>query len=914
MRRKIGYCLLTGSLILAAAALLGPTVVGLDTDLTYGSGRDLVFKISKADTTYQGVKTDDYVEQDDPDAVNLVGNEMETRLKNWGVEAEVVKEGYDTVRVKIRSPKDDDTEYQYIENYLAFSGGSFTVGASIDNTEDYEKIRDDKWENPFKEKSARIEYISTNSGSVPAVVLPLKETEKLRGEDGAFNSLVKYCKDNTKEANESEGTQASNCYLVLWANKQEGDVYSKVESSNANYDLNVAKRLIFAEPGSEAWFKEKDEDDNYTEFQLIPSSAAITSEGYDSSKAGAAYKAAFYYMNLLNASSYKDMGVNGYDVTFAFSADTVATAEPLLRFASWNVHPNFGATFIASIISLAFLAVLLVSFYHLGALAILSNIAIALMGSLLLFSYFGAQFGVGALIGLSLVTILTAFGGVYYFTKFKEQMYQGRSLRKSHEEAIKRSLWPTIDAGIIGIIIGLCIYGFIPSVTGKLGLMLVLGSFFGTLSNLLVLRLEGYLLANDADVENQYGKVYNINTKKVPNLAKEEKPNYFGAFAMKDFAKHSKWIAVASSLLCLASAIGIGVFVGTNGNAYNYANNYSDSTISYIEYRVDNGSPLLSISDAADLQEKILDHIYVVKDGETQKLAYSDVSLEKNTVYYSQDEKKIDVNYYIVKWADYYEVGANAKEYNFVLKFNGVETSFNTDFNDVLSQAVHEVIADGAYVSTKNVVGQVGQPSLGSIWLGLGVGLAITTVYMALRYRLSRGFASGLLATGAAVVTMGFFSLTRIVVTPLVSVSGISAALLFFLASLFIFAKEKELSRDSREKDKDSLAFKTLCLSSANSQAAEAVIAFSFLAAFSFLWYMGFMPTVWTMTYLGAMIGIIVVSIIVLTLLSPTSILFARGLSRVHISIKPKKKETAAPTGRRRNAEPEEAIFIGIND
>lgn len=914
MRRKIGYCLLTGSLILAAAALLGPTIVGLDTDLTYGSGRDLVFKISKADTTYQGVKTDDYVEQDDPDAVNLVGDEMETRLKNWGVEAEVVKEGYDTVRVKIRSPKDDDTEYQYIENYLAFSGGSFTVGASIDNTEDYEKIRDDKWENPFKEKSARIEYISTNSGSVPAVVLPLKGTEKLRGEDGAFNSLVKYCKDNTKEANESEGTQASNCYLVLWANKQEGDVYSKVESSNTNYDLNVAKRLIFAEPGSEAWFKEKDEDDNYTEFQLIPSSAAITSEGYDSSKAGAAYKAAFYYMNLLNASSYKDMGVNGYDVTFAFSADTVATAEPLLRFASWNMHPNFGATFIASIISLAFLAVLLVSFYHLGALAILSNIAIALMGSLLLFSYFGAQFGVGALIGLSLVTILTAFGGVYYFTKFKEQMYQGRSLRKSHEEAIKRSLWPTIDAGIIGIIIGLCIYGFIPSVTGKLGLMLVLGSFFGTLSNLLVLRLEGYLLANDVDVENQYGKVYNINTKKVPNLAKEEKPNYFGAFAMKDFAKHSKWIAIASSLLLLASAIGIGVFVGVNGNAYNYANNYSDSTISYIEYRVDNGSPLLSISDAADLQEKILDHIYVVKDGETQKLAYTDVSLEKNTVYYSQDEKKIDVNYYTVKWADYYEVGANAKEYNFVLKFNGVETSFNTDFNDVLSQAVHEVIADGAYVSTKNVVGQVGQPSLGSIWLGLGVGLAITTVYMALRYRLSRGLASGLLATGAAVMTMGFFSLTRIVVTPLVSVSGIGAALLFFLASLFIFAKEKELSRDSREKDKDSLAFKTLCLSSANSQAAEAVIAFSFLSAFTFLWYMGFMPSVWTMTYLGVMIGIVIVSIIVLTLLSPTSILFARGLSRVHISIKPKKKETVAPTGRRRNAEPEEAIFIGIND
>lgn len=912
MRRKIGYCLLTGSLILAGAALLGPTIVGLDTDLTYGSGRDLVFKISDADSTHNGVFTNDYVKEDDPDAVDLVGEEFENRLKTWGVEAEVVKEGYDTIRVKIRSPKDDETEYQYIENYLAFSGGSFTIGASIDDTEDYESIRSDKWTDPFKDQTARIEYISTQSGSVPAVVVPLYDSNEIRGEDGAFNSLVKYCNDNTKSEDESTGQKAQNCYFVLWANKQEGDSYNKADSSTDSYDANVAKRLIFAEPASEAWFQEKNEDDQYTEFQLIPSSAAITSEGYDSSKAGAAYKAAFYYMNLLNASSYKDLGVNGYDVTFAFSSVVSATAESLFNFGAWNVHPNFGATFIASMIAIAFSIVILVTLYRFGALAILSNVSVAIISSLLLFSYFGAQFGVGALIGLVLVALLTAFGGVYYFTKVKEQLYQGRSMRKSHEEAAKRAMWPTIDAGVIGIIIGLCIYGFIPSVVGKLGLILVLGSFFGTLSNLLLLRLEGYMLANDSDVSERFAATYNVDSKKVPNLAKEEKPTYFGAFAFKDFGKHSKLIGSIAGVLLLASVIGLSLFSALNGgNAYNFANSYDDTTISYFEYRATEGTTLL-ISDEADLEDKVLKNIYLVENGEEKPIAYNTVKLETGSIYETTEERTWNVSYYTIEWASHYNVEEN---YDFVLKFSGDET-INDTLNNALNTAINKLVSyEYVFVETQNVVGQAGQPSLGSVWLGLGVGLAIATAYMMARYRLSRGLASGLLATSGAVMAMGFFSLTRIVATPLVSMAGIVGATIAFVSSLFILAKEKELVRDSREKDKDSLSFRTLCITTATSQAAEAMLGFSFLSLFSFLWFMGFMPKVWTMVFLGIMVALIIVAVLVLSLLAPSSILLARGFSRINISLKPKKKPTVVQnTGRRRGGEPEEAIFIGIND
>ena len=139
---------------------------------------------------------------------------------------------------------------------------------------------------------------------------------------------------------------------------------------------------------------------------------------------------------------------------------------------------------------------MLVLFYGLGSLAIISNVALSILASLILFSYFNVQFGVGAIVGLVLVALEAAFGGSYYFSKIKEQLYLGRSLKKAHQEGVKRALWPTIDAGLIGIILGLCVYSFVPDVVGKVGLMLVFGSFFAAVFNLLLLRLEGWFLAN----------------------------------------------------------------------------------------------------------------------------------------------------------------------------------------------------------------------------------------------------------------------------------------------------------------------------------------------------------------------------------------------------------------------------------
>jgi preprotein translocase subunit SecF len=899
MRRKLGYIFLTGSLILGCAALIGPTIVSLDTDVTYGSGQELVFKISEGESTYGGISTADYVNNDDYVAVDAVAEEMENRLDEWGIEATVKKEGYDTIRVAVRAQDDDETDYTYLRNYLSFSGGDITCGASLDeDNEGYNPV--DSWNTMFDGQTARIEYVSVSTGDVPAVVIPVNNKED-------FGDLIDYCTENTKAADSSAGTEEVNCYLVLWSHKQTGDTWNAAyDTSSDSYDPNVSKRLIFAEYASQAWY-----DDDHTEFQIIPSSAALSADGYDPSKADAAYQAALYYKSILNASSYLDIGA-GYDVNYVYSEDIAPSVEPLVESGAWALHPNFGTTAIASLVSILFVAVILFAFYRLGALAILANMGFTIMGCLLLFSYFSAQFGLGALLGAIFSCLIAAFGGVYYFAKFREQIYQGRTTKKAHQEAIKRSLWPTIDVSIVSIIIGLCVYGFVPGVVGKLGLMLILGGFFAGVANLLLLRLEGWFLANDKSVEENYAKVYGINKSKVPDLAKGEEPSYFGPYAQTDFTKHSKIYGIISSALVVAGIVGLSVFMSLDGVAYNFSNDYSESSVSTIEYRTTENETL-AITGTDRLETDVLQYVY---EGENP-IAYSDVTLEEGSVYITDAETDYSVHYYRIVWDSVYDEGAS---YDFVVhRANSSETASYTNLTDALYDALSGVGLseedEQVTVRTSILSATPGLPTMASMWLGIGIGVLASTVYMCLRYKLSRGLASGILAAGAAVVATGFYSLARVAVTPTVSMGGVAAALLVFILAIFILAKAKELSEDSREKEKTTLSFRAMCLKTANSQAAGDLIVYALLASFSGLLFMGFISDVWRAVFGGVLVALICAAMFVLTLLTPISDFGATLFSRIHLSFRPRKKDSGKGNGpKQKSGEPEEAIFIGIND
>jgi hypothetical protein len=909
MRRTLAYIFLSASLILATAATIGPTLMEMDSDVTYAAGKDLYFKISEKNTTSKGVLPSTYIADDAYVGVNAVAGEIEKRLETWGVNATVEKQGFDTVKVSIRAQQADATEYTYLEKYLAFSGQNITITAGTSDTklnDEASKYLGEKYSDNamFKGQTAKITYINNNT--VPVVTIPVNFPKK----DGDFDKLVTFCTSNTKAADSSAGTSATNVYLVLWANRQEGDNYAQAaNSSAADYDANMANRIFFGENAANAWYDASDDDYDYTQFQMIPNSEALTENGYDSSKSGAAYKAAFFYMNLMNASSYRNINSVGYDVSFSYSVDMPATVESLVAFGDWNQSPAWNATMLASVLCFAIGVCLLIAYYRMGTLAIVSNVAVGMMGSLLLFAYFHAQFGVGALAGLLLGALVTAFGGIYYFAKMKEEIYKGRTLKKSHQEAIKKSLWPTIDAGIVSIVIGLCVYGLIPSVLGKLGLMLVFSGFFGSVSNILLLRLEGYFLANDSANEKHLALVYGVDEKKVPDAMKDEKQTYFGPYADTKFDKNSKVVGIVASALLVASIVGISVFSAVKGSAYNYSDAYQDGTTISLEYRVQKGSQAtLLLGDETQVKNDFLAHISI--DGKTLDTYVNDVYSQTGEVYNSDEEKSYTVYYYSVPLSQHFDP---KQVYTIQATFGGISTAYS-NFPAAISQSGSTYVSNGDLTATsENVVVQAGIPSLGVVYAALSISLATLLVYYFFRYKAARSMMATLFAGGSGVLVAGFFALSRIPSTPLVSIGVIAATYLGYILALFILNKEKEIEKESREKDKTALAFKELSLTQATSQSAGDLIVYSLLVSVCLIACWGFLPKVWSWAFLGSLIGFLASLVVFLVLLKPGVIWLSNLFSKIHLDFHPFKKDNPNDL-KKKSAEPEEAVFIGIND
>lgn len=906
MLRKLGYILTSTLLLIGSIATMGNALSMMDTDVSYGNSKALYFKISDKDSTHNGVLPENYIQQNDGyDAVDSVAEEIETRLENWDVNAEVDKVGYDTIKVTVRAATNEDTEYGYLEDYLSFSGQDITIGVGAPteeiqkNAPSHSSYSDNRM---FEGYTAEIEYVN----NVPVVTIEVNE----QGENGELNELIKFCSDNSTEANSEESTEASVCYVVLWNHFQEGDNYIDATNTSASdYDPNMSKRLIFGEAAANAWYVDtSNENNNYTKFQLIPNSAAISNGNFDSSKAGAAYKAALYYCSILNASEYN------YDVTFDYSTDVTATIDSIVSPNDWHLSVYMGPTMIACIVALAVAAIVLALFYRLGALGIMSNTIISIELGILIFSYFSAQFGIGALVGFMLGGLVTIFGGVYYYNKIKEELYKGRSLKKAESEAGKKSVWPILDAGIIAIVIGLCIYGFIPGAVGKLGLSLIWTAAFGTVLNLVLGRFQGWMLANDPDSEKKLGKIYFVDEKKIPDLLKEEKQQYFGTYAEKDFTKHKKIWGIGGGALLLASIIGLTIFANLDSGILNYAGAYENTTSINVEYRVESTSQATkTMATLDDVHSALLDLIEY--DGKTlSNYVTSDITLETTTVSINDDSeiKTYTVYHFDVPLNVYFNPET---QYNFTV--NG--TAQNDYLNSALETAIsYNADADAITASGNRVTYQAGTPEMGVIYASLGVAAASLFIYFWLRFRLARALPATLFALGNSVLIAGFFALTRIPVTPVVTIAVLSAFILFEFLAIFLLNKEKELINDSREKDKTSLEFRNAQLSLANSQSAGDGIIFALLALGMILPFVGIAPSAYRPIFLGVAISIVFALAIVLILTTPTSIALSKGVAYLKAQIsdawknRPQTKKNSQQ--KKRSGEPEEATFIGIND
>ena len=947
MRRYIAYLALSAAMLVASGAAIAPTVLKMDADLAYADGQTLYFKASlyEAESTngnYGVVEQDGsltFLGETDVDnageyIVSDIAATMRERLDTWGIsEYEVRTQGYDTIAVSLRTPYDASITYSQITDYLSFAGQDYELDASNttadSSDEDGAYNHNDRWETLLDGQVARIEEIDMNSYSVPVVVMPIASGTENKD---AFLKLLEYCANNTTAAETDENgevtKQAVTCSVVLWADRTETDKY---EDRGTNPLISAKVVGEWNASGDQCvWYASDDTDKANPQFQMIPSSAAITSEGqYDPNQTKAAYEAAVYLRNKLNASNYSYKNAAGidtrYSVSFLYSEPAAASVENFAALGDWTLTLASTRTLWSIVAIIGVMAVVLAFFERMLAFHHVANVMVVGVSSLLLFSAMGAQFNIASLLALAAVSLVTLFGSLIYSRRLKDEMYKGRTLKKANQEAAKRTVLPIVDAGVITAVFGVFLYALGGDIASKAGVMLVIGGLLSIAANLILTRLQFWLLSNDSTFPSHVQHWLGIHTDKVPNLAEEEKQSYFGPYAERDFTKGKKIASIAMGVLLLAGmGTMIGFGVANNGDVYNDAAYQGGGTVLRIDVRTDSSdnayvlayseSGKIYNADAAENTHDDVFHQYTI-DGKTLAELTANFNIASSKTVYTLEgasDKPTEYHWY------YYEAELSAKldEENHVIQvWNGtsfVDAGYTSLYD--LAESMVGGNEKNLVISFKQVSSATMTPYLWQIALGLGIGFAVNLVYMVIRYRPSRGIAATVLAMASSYLGVAFFVITRISTSPIVALGAIPVAIVGMLLGLFALNDEKNIYRDSREKEKNTLAFRSECLDLALARNADSTITY-FLVAWLFAILALFGPIAYFNAHLSMVIGLAFALMASLVLLVPGSKLLAGLFAKIKFKPRKKKKKSGGQLMKKRSsAEPEEAIFIGIND
>ena len=892
MRRLWSHIILAATSLLMVGVSFAAVVkkTSNNTNIEFTSGREYVFRINAKD---ENKNIDKNYEFTDDAAVKEIAGIMEKRLQTSDVTRyQIETQGLDTLKVTFQT---EDEQYDLIRNYLTFD-----ATLALSNSEDTVAYAEE-FLNPNKKA-----YLERTEG-YPAIVIPIdSENEKFKA---VYEEAVQLQKDgkgevveeHDEEEEEHDHEHETHAYLYLWYNYvPEYYSYSEYSKDNSTIRDKVLMRFDSSDPFA---------DENHTALRAYVTTGNNENETVTPEALKNAYRNARYFVNLINA------GELSYYVTYLFhNTDVNPWVENLVKLGDERESIAWSRTFIATLCAVVVVSLLLVYFYRLGALSIIATSVVSTFLGLLMVALLGAQFNVAAIVGIIALAFTSVTSGIIYLNKLKEECYRGRSLKKANSEAAKRAVLPTLDLHVALIAIGVACYLFGGAIMKAFALASVLGGLFSLVLNLAALRGLMWLVTNEQALANRYD-LFDVSQEQVPNALEEEKQKYFGPNADKDYTKHKKPAAFIGLALFVASLAGLiafgamnkGAFYGTtktSGNAQVYITYTSATKDNYeLTQNVKKIETLLSNASLGNKKleeivdfERINDNNYVTVTEET--------SAGAEEVYYA---------YYRLN----FDRVLNGDE---MIKYEGVADELTvTEFfkiDNLNSTTVANLgFKDGTEISLKNSVRtNQDQPKVTSLILASALGTVFASFYLLLRYRLSRGLATLVVTAMTVGISAGIFAFLRFLpVTSYIAVALPFIALFTLAIGILYINKEREMvledrSRDNSLENRNEIMKKAVAISS-----TPMTIAF-IMALYLGVNFFGFMPSVVSWVFLLVILGVVIAIALALTIYGPCAQLFFKLFSGVKIARPQKKKKKVRPVRVNKSAEPEEAIFIGIND
>lgn len=909
MRRLWAYIIVVFAAVVAVIASFPGVVKSLSTDGEFKTRRVFTFQLREREATDDDVDPAALTENSAKEVADI----MKSRLETYNVSSYDLKTvGNDMITVSFSA--ETDTKYQQIITYLSFSGSFALVNK-----------HNDVVEGDFRNGAAYTKSYAVNE--YPTVIIPVNTEAK------NYPELIEGCVEEPEEETEGEDEEATTkqigrIYLIY--NWQKGESYQSLSESN-----QLSSRTLFTID-----FELDDDktglyyDSNKNSFSKVCGFQDANGNGYaDPQEVRDAYAQADYLLNLFSASAF-DYEVN------CIKGLSESTKEYIDVKTEQVVNPDTGRlvwnrTLTAIVALIVIVSLLLVFFYKTGAASIIATTMVSAFLIILIMAKTGLVYNSLGVVGVVLVTLLSLVSGVIYLNKVKEDSYKGHTLKKANAEASKKSLLPIIDIHVVGLIIGIMLYAFGGTPLRTLSAVLAIGSIVSGLISIFGLKGLMWLLTNSTVMNGRYD-LLGINKENVPNHMAEEKQTYYGPYADKDFSKKKKpvgFISLGAVVLALAGIIAFSSVRG--GNLFKQPAVQSLGNEIYVHKRIqvvnDETNPLNDTS-----LETILSNILIEQksgvaiDESNPETYYTLKDCIKDRILFEATETKVDAedNNSTNNYLDTYFRLTLSKQLtgNEIATIKGysipAESTLEYVFKDYFNITSEldpiqeeETLVPTMQLKAVNTVVNPASPKWTRIILGTSIAILIVTVYLMLRYRLSRGLASLLFPVAGSLITVGIMLLLNLFLN--LSASVIIAvpvvSLFSYLFLIQFYNRERELLLEDKIKD-NSKEHRADVAKRAFAMAYAPILVTTVLGVYCLINFFGFAPSVMSNAYMMMFIGVIISLGIIQVLAVPMCNWLFNLFSKVSVNKKPKENKKAKNKPIKKSAEPEEAIFIGIND
>lgn len=931
MKRLIGYISLCISILLAVFAITVPALSKVNGTGEYESQRQYVYKISEktTDLSNYGQTTNEVgLNNDDKqDILDEVVDEFKTRLDNADItDYSLETSGFDIIKVTF---KVDNNLYDDVASYLNFSW-SFMASDYFNKSgvgQSASELDTNSGQANFIETgSARIEY----RDNYPYVVVKLSDPEEFKTLVTTAKNYTSTGESNTESSSEDFGasllddddteteTSVNNYNKVYILNNWLTGLNIETLLGNGSEFLNKSETKNFilfdysaGDPANIYWDYDStlsstdQENEVYEEIYFGNYNTSSAEKYYDTTESDRvlAYKKANIWMQKFNSTTYDYkitlINVNGDN-------NYTDTVSPLIGFLVYMKEINWSnGLFIASIIGTIVIGLFLVLNHGLNGVTSFVLTLSMFVVSIGLFNLFGSEFNIGAILGLLSLILISIFTSTVYFKKIKNEIYVGKNIKKAYQDGGKKAFYIQLDITIITLILGITAYLIHNSILISFGSLLIVGSVLNLVLNIAIIRPLSWLLYNSSVVSKKL-KLLGIEEKQIPDLSKDEKPTYFDKFKKETSKKSIKTVGIASAILLLASVIGMTTFgIIRDGNIYNTSTN---ATGTEVVIRIDKNN---AESDDTITIENYLDDFNEI---------FSTRLYKNSKTLLTTDPEIKSFNY------EYKINNVTNKEYYFIFDLNGVYDEEDNIFIKNNDNEIVEVnIVEGLSVIIENNI-NVEKISLNQVYsvnndsnnlyslIFVSIGIGIISIYMLLRFNLSRMLSSILLIGGSLTITVGIFSLLNGPFVSSITLGVLFLTLFGYILLDLYYTKEKEL-KNEKIYDLSNLDMRREVFEHSANEMWSYILNTSLITSFTVI-SLFFASGIDRYLLILILLGMVILLVAIKFLSIELELSFNKMFISLQNKIKnrPKSDNKKNKKVKQDNDGPEEAIFIGIND